>query len=119
MDRGQSTDPNSPLYSVMPFEALDLQPNLLKGLKAMGYVTPSRIQEVALPTLLLHPPRNMIAQSPSGTGKTATFVLAMLSRVDVSRQYPQVWQQLQKNLTIYFCTCRFYVLPQPMSSPCR
>ena len=72
MDRGQRTDPNSPLYSMMQFEALDLQPNLLKGLKAMGYVTPSRIQEVALPTLKAHPPRNMIAKSPSGTGKTAT-----------------------------------------------
>jgi hypothetical protein len=32
----------------------------------------------------------MIAQSQSGTGKTAAFVLAMLSRVDPSKPYPQV-----------------------------
>ena len=32
----------------------------------------------------------MIAQSQSGTGKTAAFVLAMLSRVDTSKSYPQV-----------------------------
>lgn len=32
----------------------------------------------------------MIAQSQSGTGKTAAFVLAMLSRVDTSKNYPQV-----------------------------
>ena len=32
----------------------------------------------------------MIAQSQSGTGKTAAFVLAMLSRVDTSKFYPQV-----------------------------
>lgn len=32
----------------------------------------------------------MIAQSQSGTGKTAAFVLAMLSRVDTSKPYPQV-----------------------------
>lgn len=32
----------------------------------------------------------MIAQSQSGTGKTAAFVLAMLSRVDPNRNYPQV-----------------------------
>lgn len=32
----------------------------------------------------------MIAQSQSGTGKTAAFVLAMLSRVDPSKKYPQV-----------------------------
>jgi len=35
-------------------------------------------------------PQNMIAQSQSGTGKTAAFVLAMLSRVDVTKEYPQV-----------------------------
>jgi len=32
----------------------------------------------------------MIAQSQSGTGKTAAFVLAMLSRVDPTLNYPQV-----------------------------
>lgn len=35
-------------------------------------------------------PHNMIAQSQSGTGKTAAFVLAMLSRVDTTKDYPQV-----------------------------
>ena len=32
----------------------------------------------------------MIAQSQSGTGKTAAFVLTMLSRVDIKEAYPQV-----------------------------
>lgn len=32
----------------------------------------------------------MIAQSQSGTGKTAAFVIAMLSRVDTTKSYPQV-----------------------------
>nr|CAD7259269.1 unnamed protein product [Timema shepardi] len=35
-------------------------------------------------------PQNMIAQSQSGTGKTAAFVLAMLSRVDPKKDYPQL-----------------------------
>lgn len=35
-------------------------------------------------------PQNLIAQSQSGTGKTAAFVLAMLTRVDPSKPYPQV-----------------------------
>ncbi len=38
----------------------------------------------------LDSPQNMIAQSQSGTGKTAAFVLAMLSRTDVSKNYPHV-----------------------------
>jgi len=86
----QRKDPNSPLYSVKTFEALNLSPNLLKGVYAMGFNAPSKIQETALPTLLADPPQNMIAQSQSGTGKTAAFVLAMLSRVDTSLNYPQV-----------------------------
>ena len=39
---------------------------------------------------LMTRPNNMIAQSQSGTGKTAAFVLTMLSRVNVSHTYPQV-----------------------------
>uniref|UniRef100_A0A8C5UKT9 RNA helicase n=1 Tax=Microcebus murinus TaxID=30608 RepID=A0A8C5UKT9_MICMU len=34
-------------------------------------------------------PQNLIAQSQSGTGKTAAFVLAMLSRVETAERYPQ------------------------------
>lgn len=56
----------------------------------MGFNAPSKIQENALPILLADPPQNMIAQSQSGTGKTAAFVLAMLSRVDTKLDYPQV-----------------------------
>jgi len=86
----QRKDPNCPLYSVKSFEELNLQPNLLKGVYAMGFNAPSKIQETALPTLLADPPQNMIAQSQSGTGKTAAFVLAMLSRVDTSLKHTQV-----------------------------
>ncbi len=56
----------------------------------MGFNRPSKIQEKALPLLLADPPQNVIAQSQSGTGKTAAFVLAMLSRVDPTKQHPQV-----------------------------
>ncbi|PNF43328.1 DEAD-box helicase Dbp80 [Cryptotermes secundus] len=86
----QRKDPSSPLFSVKSFEALNLHPQLLKGVYAMGFNAPSKIQETALPTLLADRPQNMIAQSQSGTGKTAAFVLAMLSRVDPKKEYPQV-----------------------------
>lgn len=82
-------DPNSPLYSVKSFEALNLKPELLKGVYEMGFNAPSKIQETALPTLLADPPTNMIAQSQSGTGKTAAFTLTMLSRVDPNLPYTQ------------------------------
>ncbi|XP_055991988.1 ATP-dependent RNA helicase DDX19A isoform X2 [Sorex fumeus] len=55
----------------------------------MGFNRPSKIQENALPMMLAEPPQNLIAQSQSGTGKTAAFVLAMLSRVEPAERYPQ------------------------------
>ena len=49
---------------------------------------------------------NMIAQAQSGTGKTAAFVLAMLSRVNPDLEYTQVLTNL------IFCTicfvCQFW-----------
>lgn len=86
----QRNDPNSPLHSVKSFEELPLSEQLLKGVYAMGFNKPSKIQETALPVLLADPPSNMIAQSQSGTGKTAAFVLTMLSRVDATKNHPQV-----------------------------
>ncbi|XP_010188706.1 PREDICTED: ATP-dependent RNA helicase DDX25-like [Mesitornis unicolor] len=55
----------------------------------MGFNRPSKIQETALPIMLAYPPQNLIAQSQSGTGKTAAFALAMLSRVNAAEKYPQ------------------------------
>ncbi|XP_063167204.1 ATP-dependent RNA helicase DDX25 isoform X1 [Candoia aspera] len=82
-------DPRSPLFSVRTFEELHLKSELLRGVYSMGFNRPSKIQETALPMMLADPPQNLIAQSQSGTGKTAAFVLAMLSRVNPKDQFPQ------------------------------
>jgi ATP-dependent RNA helicase DDX19/DBP5 len=85
----QQRDPNSPLFSAKSFEELNLTPEILKGLRAMNYMKPSKIQETALPLLLKTPPENMIAQSQSGTGKTAAFSLTVLSKVNINIPEPQ------------------------------
>lgn len=82
-------DPNSTLYSVKSFEELGLSPELLKGLFAMKFNKPSKIQEKALPLLISNPPTNFIGQSQSGTGKTAAFSLTLLTRVDPTVKAPQ------------------------------
>ncbi|KAK7905142.1 hypothetical protein WMY93_017749 [Mugilogobius chulae] len=82
-------DPNSPLFSVKTFEELRLKPELLRGIYNMGFNRPSRIQENALPMMLAQPPQNLIAQSQSGTGKTAAFSLAMLSHVNPANKWTQ------------------------------
>lgn len=55
----------------------------------MNFRKPSRVQERALPLLMGNPATNMIGQSQSGTGKTAAFVLNILSRTDLSTLTPQ------------------------------
>jgi ATP-dependent RNA helicase DDX19/DBP5 len=50
----------------------------------MNFRKPSKVQERALPLLMSNPPKNLVGQSQSGTGKTAAFVLNVLSRLDLS-----------------------------------
>ncbi|KAF9285547.1 RNA helicase required for poly(A+) mRNA export [Mortierella alpina] len=78
----RQTDPTSPLYSVKSFEDLNMDENLLKGIYNAKFTKPSKIQEHALPLLLRQPPEHLIAQAESGTGKTASFSLAVLSRLN-------------------------------------
>ncbi|XP_005799028.1 ATP-dependent RNA helicase DDX19B-like [Xiphophorus maculatus] len=85
----QQADPSSPLFSVKTFQELRLKPELLQGVFSMGFNRPSRIQENALPLMMAEPHQNLIAQSQSGTGKTAAFSLAMLSHVNPDNTWTQ------------------------------
>lgn len=67
---------------------------VLRGLRQMRFSRPSKIQERALPLLMSNPPQNMIGQSQSGTGKTAAFVLNVLSRLEVTPEMINVPQAL-------------------------
>lgn len=77
------SDTNSHLSSVKTFQDLNLPKHLLDALFAMGFDRPSAIQEEALPRILADPPRNVIGQAQSGSGKTAAFTLGMLFRTVV------------------------------------
>ncbi|RMZ86523.1 hypothetical protein DV736_g6250, partial [Chaetothyriales sp. CBS 134916] len=79
-------NPNNPLFSATTFEQLNLKENILKGVLNMNFRKPSKVQEKTLPLLLMDPPQNLIGQSQSGTGKTAAFVLNILSRIDLSNE---------------------------------
>ncbi|MDQ3495094.1 MAG: ATP-dependent RNA helicase DbpA [Pseudomonadota bacterium] len=63
-----------------PFSNLSLDPTLLPGLDALGYTTMTPIQAQALPAILAG--RDVIAQAPTGSGKTAAFGLGLLQRID-------------------------------------
>ncbi|CAM9461828.1 unnamed protein product, partial [Heterosigma akashiwo] len=83
------SDPNSHLSSAKTFSELNLPENLLQGIYGMGFDRPSQIQEVALPLILANPPKNLIGQAQSGSGKTVAFTLGMLFRINLQENYPQ------------------------------
>ena len=63
------------------FSALDLDPRLLRTLTALGYEEPTPVQNAAIPPLLAG--RDLLAEAPTGTGKTAAFALPILNRLAV------------------------------------
>jgi ATP-dependent RNA helicase DbpA len=65
----------APLFSTLP-----LAPTLLNGIDALGYTTMTPVQAQALPAIL--DGRDVIAQAPTGSGKTAAFGLGLLHRLD-------------------------------------
>lgn len=74
------SDTASHLTGAKTFQELNLPKHLLDAIFAMGFDRPSAIQEEALPRILADPPRNVIGQAQSGSGKTAAFTLGMLYR---------------------------------------
>lgn len=77
-------DQSSHLTGAKTFQELNLPKYLLDAIFAMGFDRPSAIQEEALPRILSDPPRNLIGQAQSGSGKTAAFTLGMLYRLEVN-----------------------------------
>jgi len=66
------------------FDNLGLQEDLLRGIYAYGFEKPSAIQQRAIMPLVKG--HDIIAQAQSGTGKTATFTIGILQRLDFSSQ---------------------------------
>jgi len=64
----------------MPFSKLGLSDPILKAIANMGYKTPTPIQKKAIPAILSG--KDLVAAAQTGTGKTASFVLPILEKLD-------------------------------------
>uniref|UniRef100_A0A7S0A4V8 RNA helicase n=1 Tax=Pyrodinium bahamense TaxID=73915 RepID=A0A7S0A4V8_9DINO len=62
------------------FDDYDLHENLLRGIYSYGFEKPSAIQQRGIKPIL--DGRDTIGQAQSGTGKTATFTIGCLQRID-------------------------------------
>ena len=63
----------------MSFAQLGLADELLKAVADQGYVTPTPVQQKAIPLILEG--KDVLAGAQTGTGKTASFTLPLLQRL--------------------------------------
>lgn len=77
------------------------------GIYEKGFETPSPIQEQAIPEILMN--RDVLARAKNGTGKTASFLIPALEKVDTTKNYIQ-------GAKTNFAVCRF-VWPRSFLTP--
>ena len=69
------------------FDSLPLSPAPLQALAGLDYGAMTPVQAQGLPAML--DGRDVIAQAPTGSGKTVAFGLALLQRLDPAQRRPQ------------------------------
>lgn len=73
---------------IVRWDDLELKENLLRGIYAYGFEAPSEIQKRAIYPIIHC--KDVIAQGQSGSGKTGTFAISMLQRIDLTKREAQV-----------------------------
>jgi len=69
---------------MMSFSKLGLSEPLLKAVAELNYSEPTAIQNKAIPVILSG--KNLVAAAQTGTGKTASFVLPILEKLNTDRK---------------------------------
>jgi ATP-dependent RNA helicase RhlE len=66
----------------LDFSDFGFDPSLMEGIEAMGYETPTPIQQKAIPAILEG--RDIMGSAQTGTGKTAAFLLPVIQKIIAS-----------------------------------
>ncbi|KAF9964404.1 Eukaryotic initiation factor 4A-I [Mortierella alpina] len=74
--------------TVDDFEDMNLSDGLLTSIARQGFTAPTNIQRHAIPAIIVG--RYVDVQSPSGTGKTTSFLIAALQKLDALLSESQV-----------------------------
>src|SRR5437764_4057876 len=72
------------VHNRMAFSQLNLDKNLLRGLKDLGFTRPTAIQADAIPPAMEG--RDLLACAMTGSGKTAAFLLPILHKLIAERR---------------------------------
>ena len=110
---------NEEINKYSTFDDIGLKDSILRGIYGYGFENPSPIQKLAIKPMIEG--RDMITQSHSGTGKTGTFIIGILSNVDekidetqaivvaptreLANQIYEVYQNLSRYTKITGCLC--------------
>lgn len=65
---------------ITTFEQFEFSPGLMRGLKKMGFITPSPVQSAAITPMMEK--QDLLVQAPTGTGKTAAFGIPAVENTD-------------------------------------
>jgi superfamily II DNA/RNA helicase len=87
-EAGAGTAAAPALRHFKTFDEMEVEDNLLRGIYSFGWEKPSEIQQKAIRPIM--DGRDVLAQAQSGTGKTGTFIIGGLSRIDTSRNEVQM-----------------------------
>ena len=78
---------NEEIKTINKWDEYDLKMELLRGIYSYGFENPSLIQKTAILPIIKK--RDIIAQAPSGTGKTGAFTISCLERIDIENKTTQ------------------------------
>ena len=70
------------------FDDMGMNDDILRGVYSVGFEKPSPIQKTAIVPMMAG--RDILAQAQSGTGKTGTFIIGGVSRIDISKNEVQM-----------------------------
>ncbi|MBI2702751.1 DEAD/DEAH box helicase [Mycobacterium gordonae] len=80
--------PDSPPETpVTTFADLQIHPDVVRAIAAVGYESPTGIQEATIPALMAG--SDVVGLAQTGTGKTAAFALPILSKIDTTSKATQ------------------------------
>ncbi|MBU9556208.1 DEAD/DEAH box helicase [Burkholderia multivorans] len=77
-DQARGLDAAAPAADEPSFASLGLSPEIVSALQAAGYVKPTPVQQRAIPAGIAG--RDLLVSSPTGSGKTAAFMLPAIER---------------------------------------
>ncbi|CAG2066101.1 unnamed protein product, partial [Timema podura] len=67
------------------FHKMELDDRILKAIAKLGWLTPTLIQESAIPLLLEG--KDVLLRARTGSGKTAAFAVPVIQKILNSKQY--------------------------------